>query len=48
MKRNGIILFFLAGLIATIPLIYSCGGGGGGGGDSAQKTGTVKIVGDSN
>jgi len=38
MKRNIIISFSLAGLIAAIPLIYSCGGGGGGGGVSSPPS----------
>ncbi len=28
MKRNRLISFFLISLVATIPLVYSCGGGG--------------------
>ena len=39
------LIFLCAVVIVGIAIFISCGGGGGG---SAEQTGTVKIVGDSN
>ena len=43
MKR---LFLLIAVILAGVAVFISCGGGGGGG--SAEKTGTVRIIGDSN